>query len=782
MLCHHAARYPLSLASVWALVTVLVIWLPNAACSADDSLLLSVSENGRHLVDGNGEPFFWLADTGWAMFSKLTIEDAELYLENRRRKGFNVIQCILAHWSRRDLRLSPDGERPWLSDDPSTPNPAYFMHVDAILDIAREKGMILALLPAWGDFVTQDRVITTQNAYDYGDWLGTYYRDQPNIVWVLGGDRLPKGFEEVYRLLAKGIGEADGGRHLMTYHPRGGGHSSSEFFHEDEWLDFNMIQSSHSIDYPNYANVLRDYEKKPIKPTLDGEPRYENIIHGLRSEGVLMDDLDVRKAAYNAVLSGALGHTYGCNGIFQFWETGDQSRWGSGPEWRVAMDLPGAFDMGRMRALIESRDWTKLVPDRSLVTKGLGDKGSYVPAARAQDGTFAYLYIPVRKEVSVDLGTISGIGAKASWFDPRTGESTPIGEYPNKGSKAFIPPTGPGDPDYVLVLETAGPDVTPPQIADIIAGGDPTRVVIRFSEPLSGASASQAANFSIAPAIAVTGAELGVGEDTVTLTTSAMADKTEYTIQVAGVTDQALKPNPIADGAKAVFTYLDTPPRVTEGLQALYTFGGEGPLVKDLSGSEDPLDLTLPDEGVQRTEQGITITSTSLVATDGPAASLVQACMETNELTIEAWLKPANLAQSGPSRIVTLSLDTAQRNFTLGQDKDKFDVRLRTTRTGDNGTPSVSTDPGTLTTEWTHVVYTRAETGEASIWLNGTLAKTEMVPGDFSTWRGFRFGLANEMTKDRTWLGQIRLVALYNRALDAAEVTKNFRAGPGSAP
>ncbi len=765
--------------------SILIAWSVMAVglAQGDESLRLRVSDSGRYLVDGNGQPFFWLGDTGWTMFSSLSLEDAEYYLENRREKGFNVIQCIIAHWSRNDVRANPDGQRPWLSDDPATPNQAYFEHVDAIVKLAEEKGIILAMLPAWGDFVTENEVLTADNAGDYGLWLGFRYQSAPNVVWVLGGDRLPDGHGDVFRELAGGLAQGDGGSHLMTYHPRGGGHSSSEFFHDEHWLSFNMIQSSHSIDYPNYQDVLGDYSRAPTKPTLDGEPRYENIISGLRREGVRMDDHDIRKAAYNAVLSGALGHTYGCNGVFQFYKLGEESRWQPGIEWQAALDLPGAFDMTHLKNLMLARAWHKLVPDQSLIRKGGGEGGTYVPAARSDNGQFAYIYIPVRQTVTVDMSKITGEGAKASWYNPRTGESTEAGEFDNSGRMEFTPPSGPEDPDYVLVLESAGPETTPPTITRIIAGGDPNRVVIMFSEPVERQSAESAANYQITPGITVGAALLAADQRSVSLITGALTDGATYTVAVSEVRDRAIDPNPVAPETQKEFVFLASPPRVVEGLQALYTFDeGQGATVDDVSGVGDPAHLEIEDEAsVSWLPAGLALEASTIIASRGPAAKIIQACQESNEITIEAWVKPANTEQDGPARIVTLSADTGIRNFTLGQEADTCDVRLRTTETSDNGVPPIGHTPaGSLTTELSHVVYTRDALGMAFIYINGEEAVAGDVGGDLSNWdQDFRFGLANEFTMNRTWLGELRLVAVYSRALTQAEVAKNLEAGAG---
>ncbi len=56
---------------------------------------LQVTKDGHYLQYEDGTPFFWLGDTGWELFHRLKKEEIEKYLENRRQKGFNVIQAVI---------------------------------------------------------------------------------------------------------------------------------------------------------------------------------------------------------------------------------------------------------------------------------------------------------------------------------------------------------------------------------------------------------------------------------------------------------------------------------------------------------------------------------------------------------------------------------------------------------------------------------------------------------------------------------------------------------------
>lgn len=222
------------------------------------------------------------------------------------------------------------------------------------------------------------------------------------------------------------------------------------------------------------------------------------------------------------------------------------------------------------------------------------------------------------------------------------------------------------------------------------------------------------------------------------------------------------------------------PSRVTAGLQVLYTFDeGGGDVVRDVSGSTDPLNLRIGDpSAVHWTETGLEIARPTIITAGDPPVRLFDAVRAAHAVTIEAWITPANATQEGPARIVTLSSGVLARNFTLGQQRDQFDVRFRTTTTNPSGQPSLPSAPGAAGPAPTHVVYTRATDGRAAVYVNGSVSAQSQVDGDLSSWdRSFQIALGNELSGDRPWLGTLHLVALYDRALSADEVQRNRAAG-----
>lgn len=438
-----------------------------------------MSDNGRFLVFDDGTPFFYLGDTAWELFHRLTREEAERYLENRRKKGFTVVQ--VAALAEMDGLRTPNayGALPLVDGDPARPDTGrggdgYWDHVDWVVEKAREKGLYLGLLPTWGDKVLKawgvgPVVFDAGNAHAYGRWLGRRYGDAPNIIWILGGDRGGRRRRGVWNAMAEGIRSADG-RHLMTYHPWGiylalmgwGGNSSAFWFHREPWLDFNMMQSSHLVrNQDNYRRIARDYARLPAKPCMDGEPNYEDTALMLQlGKKKWFRDHDVRKAAYWSVFAGSHGHTYGSYPVCLFKSPDSQqpdvftARLPVEKYWEEALDSPGAFQMVHLRYLIESRPYLSRVPDQGLVSSGRGIAAKHVQATRSSDGSYAMVYVPTsRQRFVVDLTRLSGRRLKAWWFDPRTGEAEAFDDFARAGERWFVSPAG--GPDWVLVLDDA---------------------------------------------------------------------------------------------------------------------------------------------------------------------------------------------------------------------------------------------------------------------------------------------------------------------------------------
>ncbi len=121
--------------------------------------------------------------------------------------------------------------------------------------------------------------------------------------------------------------------------------------------------------------------------------------------------------------------------------------------WRESLSLPGAGQMQHAKNLMLRRDMLLRVPDQSLLASDAGEGAEHIRAARAADGSYAYIYLPLPKPVRVRMDKLSKRTVQASWYDPRTGQSRPIGEFRTTGGREFQPQAT-DDADWVLVLET----------------------------------------------------------------------------------------------------------------------------------------------------------------------------------------------------------------------------------------------------------------------------------------------------------------------------------------
>ena len=176
------------------------------------------------------------------------------------------------------------------------------------------------------------------------------------------------------------------------------------------------------------------------------------------------DAYDVRRAAYSSLLAGACGHTYGNNNVWQMWEPGREPVYRACVPWREALDHAGAFQMGIVRRLFESRPFEKLVPDQGVILDGPHNDTVKVRAACASDGSFAFVYSPRGRPFTVRMDVVQSPSVQATWFDPRYGIAEPIcvRMRGSAGSNIFVPPTsGPGN-DWILVLDDARREFPPP--------------------------------------------------------------------------------------------------------------------------------------------------------------------------------------------------------------------------------------------------------------------------------------------------------------------------------
>lgn len=424
---------------------------------------LEISDNKRYIRSGN-MPFFWLADTTWLLFEECTKEEAFVYLKNRKDKGYNVILATLIHnlsSDDTDILQAKDGIRK--SD--------YWEHTESIVKMAENLGLYMGLLPSWGSLV-KNGIITSENAIDYGVFLGNKFLDYSNIVWVLGGDIRGSEGLDIYKKLGKKLKEITP-NNLITFHPFGRT-ASSLWFHNQDWLDFNMFQSGHRrydqlslgkwddnsikeeyFGEDNWRYVNRDLAYDIKKPTVDGEPSYEQIPQGLHnSNEPYWQACDVRRYAYWSVFAGAMGHTYGNNAIMQFYKGIGEGSYGVKESYSVAMHHEGSSQMRILKEIVESVDYQNGQSAEELLVCGQKEKYERVSVFAGKDFILCYSYIGA--EFTLNLSSYKEKKLFAYWVDPANGSLSYFREIQGKNEETFNPSKKyVGQNDWVLVIKNS---------------------------------------------------------------------------------------------------------------------------------------------------------------------------------------------------------------------------------------------------------------------------------------------------------------------------------------
>ena len=430
--------------------------------------LLRVSDNQRYLCNGE-QSFFWLADTAWLLFQQCSLEEAYEYLRNRRDKGFTVIQAVLMH-------SMPGSAANSLAEvEKDVTAPGFWEHCDKVIKMAEELGLYMGLLPSWGAMV-KGGVLNLENIEEYAAFVANRYKNSPNVIWLLGGDIRGSEGEEVHQLEGRLFRSLTPDK-LIGFHPFGRT-SSSLWFHEEQWLDFNMFQSGHRrydqaslgawddnavkedfFGEDNWKYVDRDHSHDLIKPTVDGEPSYEWILQGLHVlDQPYWREWDVRRYAYWSVFEGAMGHTYGDNAIQQFYK--DDSKPGSygvKQVWKESMHHVGSDHMGHLRKLMESVDYQKGHPAEELLLSGQKERYGRIAVFAGPGYLMAYDYLG--EAFAVDLKDFKGKQAQAWWFNPVSGAYSYFADFTGK-EQAEIRPMArfTEDNDWVLVIRTGEGD------------------------------------------------------------------------------------------------------------------------------------------------------------------------------------------------------------------------------------------------------------------------------------------------------------------------------------
>ena len=431
---------------------------------------LRASADQHRFVHADGTPFFWLGDTWWMGFTqRLTWpDDFQRLAADRVAKGFTVVQIVAGLYPDMDWydpRGANEAGFPY-DKDLTQINPAYYDTADLKIQYMVRAGLMPCIVGCWGYFMAWIGVERMKKHWRYliARW-GAY-----PVVWCLAGEGtmpyyLTKTPEQDAALQKSGwtelgryVHETDPMRRLITIHAGGNGVGRDNVV-DDSVLDFDLLQTGHSgyESIPNTMTMINEQcVRLPAKPVIDGEVNYEGFLYGN------FDEVQ-RLAFWGCMLSGAAGHTYGANGIWQvnthekpYGPSPHGNTWGNRP-WDEAMRLPGSGQLGLGKRLLQRYPWWDFKPHQEWVDPAANKENPWRHYAAGIPGQVRviYMYQQVWGRTVHVRHIEPDVQYRAFFFHPSTGEETPLGLVTPEADGSWLIPQQPEVHDWLLVLERA---------------------------------------------------------------------------------------------------------------------------------------------------------------------------------------------------------------------------------------------------------------------------------------------------------------------------------------
>lgn len=422
--------------------------------------ITDVSGDRRYFVDQYKEPVLVRGDSPWALMTRLSPAQAQIWFADRQRQGFNAAIVSLigaeANGGPDDSGRTYDGLLPFVEEDILRWNDPFWRRVHDYLKMAAEHGITVFLYPIDGWTIGTSVVPTSiDQCRSYGAKIGDHLRDLPNIVWMSGGDYFPEpadpargsDVDRCIDAMMQGIRSTGDNRPFSMQL----GYQKSLSTDNPFWasrIDWNFVYTY----YPTYRAVLDGYQHQPPLPTVMSESNYEGENNQPRTKPTT--DETLRRQVLWALTSGSAGDFMGS----QDWRFNDG--------WEDRLNTPALAQIGRLRDLFAKLPWWQLVPDvdETFVTSGRGTRlttdepmdvldNDYVTAARTRDGRTAVVYVPTERTITTDRAKLA-TGVVASWVDPVSGARQPAAM-----SDTFTTP-GPNageDHDWLLLFSATVP-------------------------------------------------------------------------------------------------------------------------------------------------------------------------------------------------------------------------------------------------------------------------------------------------------------------------------------
>jgi len=422
-----------------------------------------VAADHRHFEHADGTPFFWLGDTWWMGLCRRLRwpEDFQLLTADRRQKGFTVVQIVAGLYPDMpefDPRGANEAGFPWDTNKTHL-NPAYFDAADVRIQHLVEQGLMPCIVGCWGyHFPMYGEAAMKQHWRNLVARWGAY-----PVVWCLAGEgAMPyylseqkgkdaatqkHGWTEIGRYLRR----IDPYHHPISIHPS---NSARDAVEDAAVLDFDMLQTGHS-DRASLANTVRQVTNSlvrlPRMPVVNAEVCYEGIMEASREEVQ-------RLMFWVDILSGAGGHTYGANGIWQvncpeqpFGPSPHGRSWGDTP-WTEAYRLPGSTHLGLGKTLLTRFQWWRFEPHPEWAEPHWNEKNFSQAYAAGIPGEVRLIFVPTSWNLPKLVNLESNVTYQVSLWNPSTGKEIDLGSVKADEESSWKPPVPPIVRDWVIVM------------------------------------------------------------------------------------------------------------------------------------------------------------------------------------------------------------------------------------------------------------------------------------------------------------------------------------------
>ncbi len=423
--------------------------------SQPKQLVLQPSTNGRYLQWSDGKPFFINACTAWSLTYAYSDQEVKDYLDNRVANKFNTIQMSAVFAEKNDAVA----DSAFLNQDILNPVPKFWNRVDWVVKQATERGLVVIINPIWKHSLNE--IIQSAGPVKcrkFGQWFASRYKDNPRVIYFIGGDQVPEPVREELDEMGQGIQDIYGGKAILAYHGEAD-QSSREAYPDAKWITLNWTYAyspAYRKSYP-YSENYDNWKIIPNIPIQFAEGYYDS---GDTKEydqngtiGSCGNRFVIRRQAWWNVFSGACGNAWGAEGISYYNRDGEP--------WQTGIEYASSKDMGIMKLIMDKLKWIKLQPDigHQFLTGGYGTwmTDDYAVCAVSGDGTLAVIYTPVQQSFELNLPK-SGKTSRVRWVDPTNAKYIKVDmRFPKKKNKSIVITTPgfnhSGREDWVLIIE-----------------------------------------------------------------------------------------------------------------------------------------------------------------------------------------------------------------------------------------------------------------------------------------------------------------------------------------